>query len=118
MSAATGTCTIPTRAALLPIKDVLSQLEPFIESTDKHAGVMDSKAFINFHAWFEASVWKLELANVPANLHVHCLCQKLAGPALKMFSQKQLIERWNTADMTTQSFRVRFCYKNCHDDFE
>jgi hypothetical protein len=43
-------------------KEILSSIQPFSGNVDRTASVLDNDTFIDFHDWFDASVWRLTVA--------------------------------------------------------
>ena len=98
--------TLPVPPSTMSIyQKVITMVEPFYGNKDKTAAHLDCNMFIPFQEWFEQVEWKLASAGADARTQVFLTTQRLAGPALSTFMQRQRIERWDVASFDMPTLR-------------
>jgi hypothetical protein len=86
-------------------KEALASLQSFSGSSDKTSEILDNDTFIEFQDWFSASLWKLSVAGVSAEVHPALLAQKLFGPIQKLFIRELEIAPVNLATLSVNDLR-------------
>jgi hypothetical protein len=84
-------------------KEALASLQSFSGSSDKTSEILDNDTFIEFQDWFSASLWKLSVAGVSAEV----MAQKLFGPIRKLFIRELEIAPVNLATLSVNDLRSR-----------
>lgn len=74
--------------AYLSVKECMTSIESFYGNANKKADVVDASEVIAFNHWFDAALWKLDVANLSTAQCISVLCQKLQGPMLTAYMHK------------------------------
>jgi hypothetical protein len=88
-------------------KEALASLQSFSGSFDKTSDILDNDTFIEFQDWFSASLWKLSVAGVFAEVHAALLAQKLCGPTQKLLIRELEIAPVSLATLSVNDHRSR-----------